>query len=225
MSKLKLLIGTFLVSCLMTSASVAAVSEGVRIGIGIADTSVDASGSETLRSGSGANTTFQGTRTAATASADTQVPHIFIEKTFANGMTLGIDYIPGEADVSATKTGDDDDIETAGANTAKAAVSEHITYYALMPLGDTPLFVKGGITNLTVETQEVLATGSAYGNKDVNGVTAGIGAHVERDNGFFARIEANVSEYEDMTITSDGSNIIQADINTSELRLSIGKSF
>ena len=62
---------------------------------------------------------------------------------------------------------------------------------------------------------------------DINGVTAGVGAHLERDSGLFVRVEANVSEYEDMTFTSTATlaNTVEADINTAEMRLSVGKSF
>ena len=110
-------------------------------------------------------------------------------------------------------------------NKAEAEISNHITYYGLMPLGDSPIFVKGGITSMDVETKEVLATGATYGNTSVNGVTVGIGAHLERDNGLFLRVEANVAEYENLTLTGSTGNVIQADLDTSEARFSIGKSF
>ena len=139
-------------------------------------------------------------------------------------MTLGIDLIPGEADVG-TKSRADDDAESANGNKASAVVSKHLTVYGLMPLGSTPLFIKGGITSMDVETNEVLNTGSKYGNTSVNGVTVGIGAHAERDNGLFVRVEASMAEYENLTLTSDGGNTVQADLDTTSITLSVGKSF
>jgi hypothetical protein len=225
MSKIKLFISTILLVGLF---SVPSMSD-IRIGLGFADTSVDANGTETLNGSSGGATSngTNGNSASTSVSADTTVGHLFVEKTFSNGVALGIDYIPGDADISAEQTRTDDDAETAGNNKASANISDHITFYAMAPLGDTPFFIKGGITQLTVVTTETLATGSTYGNKDINGVTAGVGAHFERDSGFFVRVEANVSEYEDMTFTSTATlaNTIEADINTAEMRLSVGKTF
>ena len=78
---------------------------------------------------------------------------------------------------------------------------------------------------MDVETKEKLNTGSKYGNTSVNGVTAGIGAHFERDNGVYFRTEYSMSEYEDIRLTSTGSNIVEADIDTTAMKISIGKSF
>ena len=139
-------------------------------------------------------------------------------------MTLGIDLIPGEADVG-TKSRADDDAESANGNKASAVVSKHLTVYGLMPLGSTPFFVKAGVISMDVETNEKLNTGSSYGNTSVNGVIAGIGAHFERDNGLFARVEANMAEYENLTLKSSGSNTVDADLDTTSLKLSVGKSF
>ena len=200
------------------------MSEGVRLGLSVSNTEVNGSGSETLRDGTGADTTAKGQRSTTTTSEETTIGHIFAEKTFSNGFTLGIDYIPGEADVG-TKSRADDDAETNGGNKASATVSNHLTVYGLMPLGSTPLFIKGGIVSMDVETNELLNTGSKYGNTSVNGVTVGIGAHAERDNGLFVRVEASMAEYENLTLTSDGGNVVQADLDTTSLTLSIGKSF
>ena len=94
-----------------------------------------------------------------------------------------------------------------------------------MPVGTSPLFVKAGVISMDIITNEVLATGSTYGNATVNGVTLGVGAHLERDNGLFLRAELNMSEYENISITSSGSNIVSADLDTTQTKLSIGKTF
>jgi len=214
--------------CLVLFASstyAAGISEGFRIGIAASKTEVNGSGSETLRSGSGVDTTLQGQRSSTTTSEDTTIGHVFVEKSFSNGFTLGVDYVPGEADVG-TKSRADDDLESSGGNKASAVVSEHLTFYGLMPIGSTPLYVKGGVISMEVETNEKLNTGSTYGNETVNGVTVGLGAHLENSsNGLFVRAEYSVSEYEEITLTSSGSNIVQADLDTSALKIAIGKSF
>ena len=229
MSKLKLLAAS-LVMVIMASTSFAGISEGFRIGVGVADTDVNGSGSEVLKNGVSAATAQHGRRNTGTTSGSTTVGHLFLEKSFSNGFTLGIDYIPGEASVGVKSRTDASSTEgstvsTNVVNKAEAEISNHITYYGLMPLGDSPIFVKGGITSMDVETKEVLGTGATYGNASVNGVTVGIGAHLERDNGLFLRVEANVAEYENLTLTGSTGNVIQADLDTSEARFSIGKSF
>ena len=223
MSKLKLLAATVVIAA-MTTASFAGISSGFRIGLGLADTDVAGSGSETLRTGAGGDSAAQGQRTAGSSSASTSIGHLFLEKSFSNGFTLGFDYVPGEGSIG-TGTRSDDDAETTGDNNASAEVSNHITYYGMMPLGDSPIFLKGGLTSMDVDTTESLATGSTYENTSVNGVMFGFGAHIERDNGLFIRAEYNSAEYENITLTSSGSNIVQADLDTEEMRLAIGKSF
>ena len=79
---------------------------------------------------------------------------------------------------------------------------------------------------MDINTTEVLATGSTYGNTSVNGVTVGLGLHIEREsNGLFFRAEVNRSEYEHIRITSSGSNIVNADLETTQTKFSIGKTF
>lgn len=223
MSKLKLLAATIVLAA-MTSASFAGISSGLRLGLGIGDTDVSGSGSETLRSGAGSDSAAQGQRSEGTSSGSTELGHLFLEKSFSNGFTLGFDYIPGEGTIG-TKSRADDDAETSGGNTASAEVSEHITYYGLMPLGDSPIYLKGGLTQMDVTTTETLNTGSTYGDTSVDGVMFGIGAHLERDNGLFIRAEFNKAEYENISLTSSGSNIVQADLDTEEMKIAIGKSF
>ena len=193
------------------------MSEGFRIGISVSNTEVNGSGSETLR-------TTKKQSAVASVSETTTIGHVFAERTFSNGFTLGVDYVPGEADVG-TKTRADDDFDSTGGNKASAVVSEHLTLYGLMPMGSSPFFIKAGIISMDVETKEKLGTGSTYGNTSINGVTAGIGAHFERDNGIYVRIEHSRSEYEDIRLTSSGSNIVEADLDTTAMKFSIGKSF
>tara|TARA_B110000858_G_C17681143_1_gene416651 strand:- start:4 stop:651 length:648 start_codon:yes stop_codon:yes gene_type:complete len=193
------------------------MSEGFRLGISVSNTEVNGSGSETLR-------TTKRQSAVASTSETTTIGHVFAERTFSNGFTLGVDYVPGEADVG-TKTRADDDFDTSGGNKASAVVSQHLTFYGLMPMGSSPFYVKAGVISMDVETKEKLNTGSKYGNTSVNGVTAGIGAHFERDNGVYFRTEYSMSEYEDIRLTSTGSNIVEADIDTTAMKISIGKSF
>ena len=221
----KIIITFFAIISVMTSVSAAGISEGVRIGIGASKTEINGTGTERLRDGSGLSTANKGGSATLNTSEDTTVGHVFAEKSFSNGFTLGVEYIPGEADISGVRTRTDDDIETTGNNKASATAEKHYTIYGIMPVGTSPLFVKAGVISMDIITNEVLATGSTYGNATVNGVTLGVGAHLERDNGLFIRAELNMSEYENISITSSGSNIVSADLDTTQTKLSIGKTF
>ena len=78
MSKLKLLAATFLIA-VMTSASYAGIGSGFRIGLGLANTDVNGSGSEVLRTGAGDETTMPGRRATGSGSGSTEVGHLFLE--------------------------------------------------------------------------------------------------------------------------------------------------
>ena len=214
----KIIITLFAIASLMTSATAGGLSEGFRIGIGASSTEISGTGLERIRDTGRANTT-------ASVSEDTTVGHVLIEKSFSNGFTLGVEVIPGEADISATKTRSDDDLETTGDNKASATADNHVTIYGAMPIGSSPLYVKAGVISMDITTNEVLATGSTYGNTSVNGVIIGAGAHLERDNGLFFRAEVNMAEYEKITLTSSGSNIVEANLDTTQTKFTIGKTF
>ena len=82
----------------------------------------------------------------------------------------------------------------------------------------------------TVDTTEVLATGTTYGNQDINGLLVGAGINKQNDNGLFFRVEASYTDYEDVSITgsvdSDSvSNKVEADVDATAFKIAIGKAF
>ena len=90
--------------------------------------------------------------------------------------------------------------------------------------------VNAGGQNLEFNTTEVLATGTTYGNEDINGLLVGAGVHKQNDNGMFFRLEASYTDYEDVSITGSAdsdsvSNKVDADVDATAFRVSIGKAF
>ena len=191
----------------------------MRYGISGALTFIDATGTETeggeTNSGSADNLTI--------------IPSIFLEFDAGN-YSVGLDYIPLDADVSS-KTKIRSDTETSVSGTAnetttnrsqeaQAELSDHITLYANYNLGG--YYIKGGIAQVTINATESLATGSKYGSVDVNGYLIGLGTGEGNH-----RFELVYTDYEDISLTSSvtrtdvsTANKIDADLDTLALKYS-----
>ncbi len=194
---------------------------GINVGISGAFTSLESDGTETTKSSKQKN---KGSR-----DEDVTVPSLFIEITNDSGVALGIDIVPGEAELGSG-TGSNDDNESTGANKASAELESHNTIYALVPVGGSGLYIKGGLAMATVATTENLKTGTSYGNEEVDGLMIGLGFQRSTDGGMFFRGEATYTDYDDVTFNGslDGDsvrNVVDADIDATALRFSLGKSF
>ena len=193
----------------------------LRIGASIALTALSTEGTETVKS--------SGDKNSTTKDADVLIPAIFLEKAASNGFVLGIDYTPAEQELGSG-TGDDDDNETSGANKASAEVTGHMTIYGLLPMGSSGLYLKGGIARATIDTTETLATGTKYGNADVDGLLVGLGFERDTDNGGFMRLEGTYTDYDSVKFNGelDGDsvrNVVDADVDALALRISFGRAF
>lgn len=198
--------------CLSLVASVA--SAEMRMGVSAHAIFFESTGSETLRS--------SGNVTNKSVDEDVIVPSIFIEAVNSDGLGIGIDYVP-VAELGSG-TGDDDDAETSGANKASAELASHSTIYVIAQ-GENGLFVRAGMSFADVDTTENLSTGDSYGNSSTEGLMAAIGISRDLDNGMFIRGEVSMTDYDDVSITSTGGSTVKADVDSTAVSLSIGKSF
>ena len=201
-------------------ASASAYAE-IRIGFSAAFTGLSTDGTETTKS--------SGEKNTGSKDEDVVVPSLFLEYSPQGTLALGLDIVPGEAELGSG-TGANDDNESSGANKASAELESHITAYVLLPITDNGFYLKTGLAKATVNTTEVLATGTTYGNQDINGLLVGAGVHKQNDNGLFFRAEASFTDYEDVSITgsvdSDSvSNKVDADVDATAFRISLGKAF
>ena len=198
-----------------------------RIGVSAAFTQFSSDGTETMKS--------SGTKTSKTHDETVVVPSIFIEAANDNGLAIGLDFMPVEAELGSgtnarTDTDTDDASDTAGNNKVSAELTSHTTLYLSKSLGDSGAYLKGGVAMATIDTTETLATGSKYGNEDVTGLLIGLGINRDNANGTFFRTELTYTDYEEVSITgtadSDSvSNKIEANIDAVAFRISIGKAF
>ena len=186
----------------------------MRYGISAALTMIDATGSET----EGGETNSGG------ADNIVVIPSVFVEFDAGNNLSVGLDYIPMDADVSddvkqrsdteTSVTGNNKSTTTSRTQKAQAELTDHITLYANYDLG--VYYVKAGVAQVTINTTESLGTGSTYGNVDIYGGVFGIGAGDDNH-----RFELVYTDYEDISITSgvartgvSTNNKIEADLDT-----------
>jgi hypothetical protein len=194
----------------------------IRIGVAAGLTNVDASGTETMKDSAKKN--------KGSSDDDTVIPSLFVEIANDSGFGLGLEIVPGTADIGSKSRADDDE-ETASGNKASAEIDGLTSIYAIKTF-DSGFFVKAGMTQTDVITKETLNTGTSYGNQTVDGVLLGIGFHKTRDNGIFFRASAEFTDYEEVTLIGSEAgadtasfNRISADVDTTAIKFSVGKAF
>ena len=180
------------------------------------------------------------TNTTKNISNDIAYGSLFAEMTSdtnASGLslTVGVDYIPFEAEFDSRSTTQSslkakgDGAATSGTNKGTADVSKHFTFY-VQPTREldngSKLFATLGYVRADVESlvQSVSSTDKTV-EQTLEGFKFGVG--MKRDmgaNGFF-KLELNRTDYDDISATTSNSTKVTADIDTTVLGLSVGKSF
>ena len=209
-----------IIALIMLSFTSASYAE-MKYGVSGALTFIDASGTETEG----------GEKNSGDADNVVAIPSLFAEYAFSDTVSVGIDYIPLSADVSdktkkrtdteTSVTGTTTTTSTSRTQTANAELENHITLYANYNVGNG-LYLKGGVAQVTLNTEESLGTGSKYGEEDIMGYVIGFGV----DSGNW-RTELTFTDYEDISLTSSvartgvtTNNKIDADLDTVALRVS-----
>ena len=210
----------FFIAIIMLAFSSASYAE-MKYGVSGALTFIDASGTETEG----------GEKNSDDANNVVAIPSVFAEYVFSDTISVGLDYIPLKADVSdktrkrteteTSVTGTATTTTTSRTQSAQAELENHVTLYANYAFGNGAYF-KGGIANVSLNTDESLGTGSKYGNVDIMGYVLGFGV----DSGNW-RTEVTYTDYEDISLTSSvartdvtTNNKIDADLDTLALRVS-----
>ena len=215
------------------AATSAKAASGFAIGVTANDATFDTSGTEHETTGDKETTT-------TTVSEDVIYPSVFVEGVFQGeklGISVGAAYIPGEAELGAKSRsdadGDDADENDDGIYVAKAEVSDHWAIYAeptLYANENFGIFVKGGISRVTISSGESIAIGgnsSTYGDEKVYGTITGVGIRFNHDNGMFFKLEKTSTDYEAITLTSTtgNKNKITADADQDATSFSVGYKF
>ena len=167
---------------------------------------------------------------------------------FDSGIRVGASYVPYAMDSQTTENVRNDgcsggaEIEsttcTTSTNKVDVTLEELVSVYLAFHKDVdsrfiSSAFIKAGMMQAKLNTNEVLASGSSYGNTDLKGEFFGLGLEKKiADQGVFVRIEGHVTTFNNITLTNKNTDAHE-NTNTIEVKgldgatalLSIGKSF
>jgi hypothetical protein len=225
------------------SFSVASASElGLNVGVSLNGAVFHATGKSTNEETNGSSEVHSDDATGVAAYGE-----YFIEKTLWNsgplsrlaiGYSLNPDAMSSETaennqfDISnaadTTSTGTSGNASGGGGvkriNTVQVDFEDLTTVYLSAMLTES-MYVKMGTVEVEVITNESLATGSSYGNTQLDGTMIGAGSQFELPFGLFGRIEATYMEFDGKSLSSNDNTIELKDLEGASGKLSIGKAF
>ena len=227
---------------LVAAISLTSVAYAGSFGLGVTGsyTKIDASGTETTPAVTGAAAESNST----SVDENSFLGSIFLEYSFndaswasaGNGFTIGAEHTPGKADVSdKVKSRTDTELSITGTaattavsrtQTAQAEVDNYNNFYIEVPLYKS-IFVKAGMSSIDVTTKETTTgtNGGTYGNASLDGTNLGIGLKGVTASNIIWKLAYEETDFDTLNLTSTTSNTIKADLDTSEVALSIGYRF
>ena len=226
MKKIKLILVSVIA---ITFLSTTTFAGSFGVGVSGAIAAIGAEGTESETADLGAEASVR----TATASSNAFIGSLFAEYTTDNGFTLGLDYIPGSADVNskaitrADITADANEaVQDDGDRTAQAEVENHMTVYAEIPL-HAGLFFKGGYVQMDVNTTEskTVAGGSTYGTETADGYLYGLGYKNSFGTSAFYKVEATHTAIDDISFASSVDHKISAELDVTQAKFSVGYNF
>ena len=173
------------------------------------------------------------TDTTKNISNDVTFASIFFEKAVNENVSIGIDFIPFEAEFESRSTTQSSIKEkgsstTTGTNKGTADVSNHLTFY-IQPQKEIrdglKVFGTLGFVRADVESrvQSISSTDKTV-DQDLDGTKLGLG--LKKETGFgFVKLEYSETDYDDISTTTSNNTKVTADIDTDILALSVAKSF
>ena len=174
---------------------------------------------------------------------------------FHNQLRVGISYVPYTISTDTTESAynsfqtcpDGTDNASCGNNgasstsngqgTGESTITQKVqvdlndmtTFYVAYH-HDLGVFIKAGIVQADLITNEVLQTNSKYGNTTLDGYTASIGYEHSLSNGMFIRGAADYTQFDTIAISSTGvganqNKVVIKNLSGPSGTLSIGKNF
>ena len=171
--------------------------------------------------------------TTKNISNDVTFASIFFEKAVNENMSIGIDFIPFEADFESRSTTQSSIKEkgsstTTGTNKGTSDVSRHLTFYLQRQKeirDGLKVFGTVGLVRADVESkvQSISSTDKTV-DQSLDGMKLGLG--LKKETGFgFLKFEYSQTDYDEISATTSNSTKVTADIDTDILALSFAKSF
>jgi len=172
------------------------------------------------------------TDTTKDLSNDVIFGSVFLERAVNDNMSIGIDFIPFEAEFESRSTTQTSittsATATSGTNKGTADVSKHLTFY-VQPQKEIrdglKVFGTLGLVRADVESkvQSVSSTDKTV-DQSLDGMKLGLGLKKETGIGFI-KLEYSQTDYDDISATTSNNTKVTADIDTRILALSVAKSF
>ena len=211
---------TILLSILFIS-SYSAQSTEIAIGITAAHHTIDVDGKEILRTSA--------KTTKASVSEDVAVGEVFVEIIGDTGLALGVSYIPVR-ELGSKSRSDSNAAGDTGTYKAQAELDDLFMVYTDVPFatfGNNALYVKLGAQHATVVTQENLNSGSTYEDKDLWGITYGLGTKADLPYGnSFYKLEATMTDFmTDYSSRNSVGNQVDASLESTAVKFSLGYKF
>ena len=176
------------------------------------------------------------TDTTKDLSNDVVFGSIFLERALNENMSVGIDFIPFEAEFESRSTTQQSTKakaagaapQTTGTNKGTADVSRHLTFY-VQPQREIrdglKVFGTLGLVRADVESkvQSVSSTDKTV-DQSLDGMKLGLG--LKKETGFgFIKLEYSQTDYDDISATTSNNTKVTADIDTNILALSFARNF
>ena len=173
------------------------------------------------------------TDTTKNISNEVTFASIFFEKAVNDNMSVGVDFIPFEAEFESRSTTQASlkgktDSTASGTNKGTADVSKHFTFY-LQPQKEISdglkVFGTLGLVRADVESlvQSVSSTNKTV-EQSLDGTKLGLG--LKKETGFgFIKLEYSETDYDEISATTSNNTKVTADIDTDILALSVARSF
>tara|TARA_B100000035_G_C20846751_1_gene485569 strand:- start:108 stop:800 length:693 start_codon:yes stop_codon:yes gene_type:complete len=211
-------------------------AEMFKVGVSVFGGKFEADGAKEIFSGdhSSNTTTTKVTKDAKdendTAEGAFALGSVFAEVAANDQLSLGVSYVPHSSSSETAENTQNKEVHafTAEAtNTVKVSFEDLVTVYALAKVNEN-VYLKAGVLQVELITEENLATGGAYDNDTLEGFTVGIGYNMDLPDGMFVRAEAAYMEIDGTTLTNknDSTKSVSADgINGMGAAVSVGKSF
>ncbi len=230
----------FLLAAVVLLSSISlANAERFSMGVTVSGALFEADGAEEIFSGDHAadatstKVTKKSSAEGENAEAAVAFGSIFLEVNANDNISLGVSYVPHSMDTETTENkqniGDlpeDAGNDNASTNTVKLSFENLTTVYLLAK--NENVYLKAGYVAVDVNTEENLATGGAYPNTDLDGMTIAVGYSMDLADGMFARFEAMYMDLDGTTVTNanDSNKSVKADgISGYGAGISIGKTF
>ena len=230
---------TIVVSMMFALASSIANAGSFNVGVTGAIADVSASGTETTNAGDSGTAN---TNSSSVSNDNVPIASIFAEyQSDFYGLTLGLEHIPGAADVSnSVKTrsevaASDTDDETTNTATrdfkAQAEVENYNLIYVELPIYNQ-FFIGAGLSEMDVNTTEVASSnGGSYGNTTLDGTMYRLGIKGAIGDNAGYKLFYEVNDFDTLKLTSTGNSVadetnsISADLDVDMLKFALSYNF